>query len=101
MEFCQRCGALIVMKDDEAVCASCGHKTGKVLKIKSSEKMDKMESVAVIKHDDDTQPIVSMKCPKCKHNKCYFWTQQTRAADESETKFFKCTKCKHSWRAYR
>src|SRR3989344_1352963 len=101
MEFCQRCGALIVMKNDKAVCASCGYKTGKTLKIKSSEKMDKKETIAVIKQDEDTQPIVYMKCPKCKNNRCYFWTQQTIAADESETKFFKCVKCKHSWRAYR
>ena len=89
------------MKEDKAVCASCGHKTGKALKIKSSEKMDKKETVAVIKSGEGTYPVVEMKCPKCKHNKSYFWTQQTRAADASETKFYKCVKCNHSWRAYR
>ncbi|PIO07920.1 transcription factor S, partial [Candidatus Pacearchaeota archaeon CG10_big_fil_rev_8_21_14_0_10_35_219] len=31
----------------------------------------------------------------------YFWTMQTRAADESETKFYRCTKCDHTWREYR
>ncbi|PJB94591.1 transcription factor S, partial [Candidatus Pacearchaeota archaeon CG_4_9_14_0_8_um_filter_35_24] len=25
----------------------------------------------------------------------------TRAADESETKFYRCTKCDHTWREYR
>jgi DNA-directed RNA polymerase subunit M len=30
----------------------------------------------------------------------YFWTQQTRGADEPETRFFKCTKCSHTWREY-
>ena len=101
MEFCQRCGALIVMKDDKAVCASCGHKTGKPLKIKSSEKIGKKESIVVVRADDNVHPVVELKCPKCKNNRCYFWTQQTRASDESETKFYKCVKCKHSWRVYR
>ncbi|MEK6933005.1 MAG: transcription factor S, partial [Nanoarchaeota archaeon] len=28
-------------------------------------------------------------------------TSQTRAADEAETRFFKCTKCKHTIREYK
>jgi len=101
MEFCPKCGALIVIKDEKAVCANCNYKTGKIPKIKSSEKIEKKTTVAVIKSGEETHPIVEMRCPKCKNNKAYFWTQQTRAADESETKFYKCVKCSHSWRAYR
>ena len=101
MDFCERCGGLIIMKDDRAVCASCGRKSDKKLKIKSSEKIKKQGSVAVVKKEENVQPIVDMKCPKCKHNKCYFWTQQTRSSDESETKFYKCVECGHSWRVYR
>ena len=41
-----------------------------------------------------------IKCKKCNNTKCYFWTVQTRAGDEAETKFFKCTKCGHTWREY-
>lgn len=67
-----------------------------------SEKVEKAEGVAVVKGDeDDVNPIIDMKCPKCKHKKAYFWTMQTRASDESETKFYKCVKCKHTWRVYR
>ncbi len=101
MEFCQKCGALVVMKEDKAVCASCGYKTGRPLKIKSSEKIEKKEAIAVVSGDDNVYPIVDLKCIKCKHPKCYFWTQQTRSSDEAETKFYKCVKCKHSWRVYR
>ncbi|MBS3171381.1 hypothetical protein J4449_02085 [Candidatus Woesearchaeota archaeon] len=28
------------------------------------------------------------------------WLVQTRAADEAATRFFKCVKCMHTWRAY-
>ena len=102
MDFCEKCGGLIIMKDDKAVCASCGHKSKKKLKIQASEKILNREEIAVINDEsDNTYPIVEMTCPKCKNKKCYFWTQQTRSSDESETKFYKCTKCKHTWRAYR
>ncbi len=92
---------MIIMKDVRAVCASCGHRINKIPKIKSSEKIAQSEKIAVIKEEDNIHPIVEMKCQKCKSKKCYFWTQQTRASDESETKFYKCTKCKHTWRVYR
>ncbi|MEK6818942.1 MAG: transcription factor S [Nanoarchaeota archaeon] len=101
MEFCEKCGGMILMQGDEARCASCNHKSKKKPKLKTSEKMEKRETVAVVKEQDDINPIVDVKCPKCKNKKCYFWTQQTRSADESETKFYKCTECKHTWRVYR
>jgi len=39
-------------------------------------------------------------CPKCGNDEAFFWTAQMRAADEAETRFFRCTKCKHTWREY-
>jgi len=49
----------------------------------------------------ETFPIVAEKCKVCGNDKAYFWTTQTRAGDEAETKFFKCTKCEKTWREYR
>ena len=51
--------------------------------------------------DVEVYPIISSECKKCGHDKVYFWTMQTRATDEAETKFFKCTKCEFTWREYR
>ena len=102
MEFCHKCGSIIIVKEGKAVCAGCGAKSQKKPKIEASEKIGKHELVAVINEEaDNTYPIVDMTCPKCKHKKSYFWTTQTRASDESETKFYKCAKCKHTWRKYR
>jgi DNA-directed RNA polymerase subunit M len=102
MEFCEKCGGMIVVKEGKAACAGCGHKLKKKPKIEASEKLESAESIAVINEEaSNTYPIVDMECPKCKNKKSYFWTLQTRAGDESETKFYKCTKCKHTWRKYR
>ena len=102
MEFCEKCGGIIKIENDKAACASCGHKLKKKPKIESSEKLEKKEPVAVIKEDaDNIYPAIEIECPKCKNKKAYFWTTQTRAADESETKFYKCIKCKYTWRKYR
>lgn len=47
-----------------------------------------------------TAPVTEIECPKCHNNTAYYWTRQTRAGDEGETKFHQCTKCKHKWREY-
>lgn len=102
MEFCDKCGSIIRVEDNKAACAACGKKMKKKPKIEVSEKIQQKESVAVIKEGaDNVKPIVDMECPKCKNEKSYFWTMQTRAGDESETKFYQCTKCKHTWRKYK
>lgn len=102
MEFCHKCKSIIIIKDDKAMCAACGTRVAKKPKIEASEKVEKHEIVAVINEEEDnTYPLVDMTCPKCKNKKSYFWTTQTRSSDESETKFYKCAKCKHTWRKYR
>ncbi|MRR35944.1 transcription factor S, partial [bacterium] len=30
----------------------------------------------------------------------YWWLRQLRSADESEVRFFRCTKCSRTWREY-
>jgi DNA-directed RNA polymerase subunit M len=102
MEFCEKCGGMIVLKDDKAACARCGHKSKKKPKIEATEKVEEKTSIALINEKAaNTYPIVEMECPKCKNSRSYFWTLQTRSSDESETKFYKCTKCGHTWRKYR
>ena len=103
MEFCPKCGSIILLKEGKkSACAKCNYKPKGKVKIQASEKIEKSEGVAIIDEKKiSTHPIVDKKCPKCKNKKSFFWIMQTRAADESETKFYKCTKCGHTWREYR
>jgi len=103
MEFCPKCGAVLVEKGKTMKCARCNYapKT-KVTKLKISEKIAEEPDVKVVrKKDADVFPVINTICTKCGHKEAYFWTSQTRAGDEAETRFFKCTKCEHTWREYR
>jgi len=103
MEFCSKCGAIILITDrKKAVCAKCGHRPKGRVKIQISEKIEKTKKIPVIDEKKfSTYPKVKIKCIKCSHDEAYFWTLQTRSSDESETKFYKCLKCEHTWRVYR
>ncbi|XP_034485712.1 DNA-directed RNA polymerase I subunit RPA12 [Drosophila innubila] len=39
-------------------------------------------------------PVVERKCPKCGNDKMSYATLQLRSADEGQTVFFTCLKCK-------
>ena len=102
MEFCPKCGAILIQKKKNYGCPRCNYSSKEKVKIKSSEKIEeKKEAVSVARSDTQVFPIIIEKCKKCKNKEAYFWTVQTRSGDEAETKFFKCTKCKHTWREYR
>ena len=104
MEFCPKCGAVLVQKGKREVCPRCKYTTKSKVKLKTSEKMGEKKKVAVVKDKDvEVYPVIDLDkpCEKCGNKKAYFWTLQTRATDEAETKFFKCTKCNHTWREYR
>lgn len=50
-------------------------------------------------HASDALPATnSVTCDECGHGEAKWYTQQIRAADESETRFFICTDCGNRWR---
>jgi DNA-directed RNA polymerase subunit M len=102
MEFCPKCGSVLVMKTKKMGCPRCNYASKAKAKITTSEKTSKVKEVPIISpKDTETLPIIEEKCRECGNEKAYFWTVQTRAGDEAETKFFKCTKCGTTWRQYR
>ena len=102
MEFCPRCGSVLIMKTKKMGCPRCNYSSKGKVKIIASEKTLKTAGAVVItSKETETFPVVEEKCKECGNEKAYFWTVQTRAGDEAETKFFKCTKCGNTWRQYR
>ncbi len=102
MEFCPKCGSVLVEKKGAFKCAGCSYKSKVKIKIETSEAIEVAPEIGVITDSDtDVFPVISGNCKKCENTEAYFWTSQTRAGDEAETKFFRCTKCKYTWREYR
>ena len=60
----------------------------------------KEKDVEVIETEVNVLPKIKEKCEKCGHDTAFYWTMQTRAGDEPETKLLRCEKCKHTWRDY-
>lgn len=101
MEFCPKCGSILVKKKKYLVCPKCGYRTLEKGKVISSEKINK-ESLINVLHEKDSNvwPVTTAICPKCGNDKAYYFSAQMRAGDEAETRFLKCTKCGYTWREY-
>ncbi len=102
MQFCS-CGSMMMPAGNGMFkCRSCG-KTAKsdsksqYLKIKS---VNKKQETLVLETQSTHLPEGDFECPKCGHGKALWFVQQTRSSDEPPTRFFRCTKCNHTWREY-
>jgi DNA-directed RNA polymerase subunit M len=107
MMFCPKCGSLLKPKLDKkrkVLACTCGYSTKDVESAKINEKIAKEEPQkgTTIKVVDEKfgLPETDAKCPECGCERAQYWTIQTRAGDEPETKFLKCKKCGHTWRDY-
>jgi len=107
MDFCKKCGSIMVAKEVKKkvilVCRSCNFKLKKYKPLEIQESITKtpLESdIVVIEKDEELLPKTKAECPKCENKEAFWWLQQTRSADEAPTAFFRCTKCRHSWREY-
>lgn len=106
MIFCPDCGSILSPQEEGnktfMVCEGCGHKSAGKDDILIYEKVNSDKKLEVLNEKDDVKvmPKIKEDCPKCGYKTAYFWTVQTRAGDEAETKFFQCVKCDYRWREY-
>ncbi len=101
--FCQECGKLLTNQSGVLVCKSCGWVKPTGLDSAMTKTDKRIDKEIVIVEDTEklrTLPTITVKCPACKHNEAFWWLRQLRSADESEVRFFRCTKCEHTWREY-
>ncbi len=104
MLFCPKCGSILIPKEEgrkKRLTCSCGYSSKEEDDILLQENLKKDTKIEIIDSNIEVMPKTNEECPKCKHRQAYFWTVQTRAGDEAETRFFECVKCKYRWRDYR
>ncbi len=102
MEFCPECKSMMFPDGDRLKCRKCGYikERNQGEELLSRTQREERE-VTVLEGDiDEGLPTTTTRCPECGHNVAYWWLRQLRSADESETRFFKCTKCRATWREY-
>ncbi|WP_435360959.1 transcription factor S [Haloarchaeobius sp. DFWS5] len=102
MEFCDECGSMMKTEGDYWVCGSCGHEKARDSVAEASmvttEAQEVSEVVDVSDAEDKGLARTDARCPQCSNEEAYWYMQQIRSADESETRFFICTECEHKWR---
>jgi DNA-directed RNA polymerase subunit M len=68
--------------------------------VEEQENMERRVSEDEEVDTDKALPTIEADCEECDNNVAYYYLQQTRAADESETRFYICTECENKWRDY-
>lgn len=101
--FCSACGALLPNlpeTGDTVSCLACSY-AANIESFASRETsytiiFNKRENATKKRanEDGDDGPTVERKCPKCGHDKMSYAALQLRSADEGQTVFFTCLKCK-------
>ena len=119
MDFCKDCDGLLQPRKDEqgnigSFCMDCGEFKDGEISVSSitipNEARDNIENdpeggKMLILEDNDNRTVgrssKEMYCSNCKSNQqVEYWEIQTRSADESPTRFFKCLNCEKQWREY-
>lgn len=102
MKFCPKCGAMLMPKGKTLKC-KCGYEESLSAEDKDKEytfegEKNKQQDVIVTDENSIAMPTMEITCYKCGGTKGYWWTVQTRSADEAPTFFIRCAKCGNTWR---
>lgn len=103
MKFCPKCEAKLKKNGPDLKCSNCGYIEGnaspqpkKVVEEESTEPFN----VFAENEGEESLPTIKIECESCGNDEAVWWMLQTRSADEPTTQFYRCTKCKNTWRNY-
>ncbi|CAB3360468.1 Hypothetical predicted protein [Cloeon dipterum] len=107
MDFCFECGSImpVLQKKGDLICYTCktthkiealdSHEVHYVLHFNSIESGGTQQEKKKTKETEAEGPVCERKCPKCGNDVMSYATLQLRSADEGQTVFYTCTKCKY------
>lgn len=99
MEFCPKCKSMMMPIKNVYKCRKCDFE--KEIKESFVSKTERKErEVTVLEEREMGMPTTRARCSQCNNDTAYWWMRQLRSADESEVRFFRCTKCGNTWREY-
>ncbi|XP_020698904.1 DNA-directed RNA polymerase I subunit RPA12, partial [Dendrobium catenatum] len=56
-----------------------------------------LDSAPQIEEEKVQRAVVNETCPKCNNSQLEYYTKQLRSADEGQTVFYECPKCRHKY----
>uniref|UniRef100_A0AAG5CWY2 DNA-directed RNA polymerase subunit n=1 Tax=Anopheles atroparvus TaxID=41427 RepID=A0AAG5CWY2_ANOAO len=95
--FCPDCGSILPLlrTTSKVACYSCHSEFDSEYTIYfNSYENKKADQAERAEKEAADGPIVNRQCPKCNNDQMSYATLQLRSADEGQTVFFTCTKCK-------
>jgi len=103
LKFCPKCEVKLKKGTSGLECSKCDYTEGQ--KVKQTKKTNEEEpdfSLLAFEGDEgeESMPTLKIDCEKCGHDEAVGWMFQTRSADEPTTRFYRCQKCKYTWRDY-
>ncbi|UCD00893.1 MAG: transcription factor S [Promethearchaeota archaeon] len=108
-DFCPDCDNLLrkrKIKDKLFLVCKCGfqkelyNNPDEIQKSIHKKKKALEKNLLILSEEDKISVHLKIKkdCPKCGNSEAETWQVQIRSSDEPSTHFFKCTKCKYTWR---
>ena len=104
MKFCLKCEVKLKKGELGLECPKCDYVDGEKITQKKKIVTEEEPDFSLLAFEGDegeaTNTTVKIDCEKCGHDEAVAWMFQTRSADEPTTRFYRCTKCKYTWRDY-
>lgn len=102
MKFCPSCEVKLKKGDSGLQCPKCDYVEGQETK-QTKKTIQEQESQFNVLSENETMkalPTIKIECEKCGNDEAVWWMLQTRSADEPTTQFYRCSKCRYTWRNY-
>lgn len=105
MKLCPNCRNILIVKEfidgKKLFCKKCEYTAKLDETIAIAFPQNKQKEIAVFDANESEFPTTKVVCPHCDKEVDAYWAlQQTRAADEPPTRFYRCKTCGYTWREY-